>query len=489
MADMMAIVAKAVFEKTAGKSPALGTQLHMDRYVSANKNLAPLGDGGKLYLVTVRPPDEALWLVAILDNPAHNGTAWVAPPSPTPLTDISELRPRIKFESGAGITMKPGALGMSLQTPRALTADDVALLDAAATGTALPVTRASAIPGAPADASDGKAGFPAAPRAASAFGTATGERRGSLLGAVLEDPASDAARQVYADQLSANNDPRGEYILVEIALAGPLSIRKREQLVARRRELVEAHAATWWPYTASHWRSSRGFLEVVSGTLEQLQAIGTKLFAAEPVTEVTVLDLDSDDVGELLKASWFPRVRRLVIRGSLGDDGFAALCKSKRTSELRALNVTATELGSEGLAMLKGGLPSCTNLVLTSNPLGDEAIEGLRRWKQLARVETLYLSGCELSSEGLETLLAAPLPRLAKLCLSNNELDDSCADVIASNAANLPALAHLELKNIGLGMDGLTALAATPLPALRRLDVRKNELSALDPPDPRVRVA
>ncbi len=141
------------------------------------------------------------------------------------------------------------------------------------------------------------------------------------------------------------------------------------------------------------------------------------------------------------------------------------------------------------LAMLKAGLPSCTNLVLTSNALGDEALEGLRRWKQLARVETLYLSACELSSEGLETLLAAPLPRLAKLCLSNNELEDSCADVFASHATNLPALAHLELKNIGLGMDGLSALAAAQLPALRRLDVRQNDLSPLQPADPRVRVS
>ena len=40
MADMMAIVSKAVFEKAAGKQPAVGTKLAMDRYVSANKNLA-----------------------------------------------------------------------------------------------------------------------------------------------------------------------------------------------------------------------------------------------------------------------------------------------------------------------------------------------------------------------------------------------------------------------------------------------------------------
>src|SRR5665647_2158239 len=102
MADMMAIISKAVFEKQAGKAPALGTRLYLDRYVSANKNLERLGDGGKLYLVTVRPPDEALWLVAILDNPKFDGSQWVATKSATPLTDISALRGRLVFESGKG---------------------------------------------------------------------------------------------------------------------------------------------------------------------------------------------------------------------------------------------------------------------------------------------------------------------------------------------------------------------------------------------------
>jgi len=73
MADIMAIVSKAIFEKAAGKAPKVGTALRMDRYVSANKALEPLAQGGKLYLVTVRPPDEALWLVAILEKPELDG--------------------------------------------------------------------------------------------------------------------------------------------------------------------------------------------------------------------------------------------------------------------------------------------------------------------------------------------------------------------------------------------------------------------------------
>src|SRR5262245_13296902 len=104
MADVMAIVSKAVFEKAAGKHPQLGAVLGMDRYVSANKGLARLAEGGKLYLVTVRPPDEALWLVGVLDRPAFDGTQWASAPSRIPITDISALRSRLVFESGKGIT-------------------------------------------------------------------------------------------------------------------------------------------------------------------------------------------------------------------------------------------------------------------------------------------------------------------------------------------------------------------------------------------------
>ena len=107
MADMMAIISKAVFERAAGKSPAVGTRLRMDRYVSANKALDKLSAGGKLYLVTVRPPDEALWLVAVLDRPKFDGEQWVAKPCDTPITDIGGLKKDLVFESGKGLKAAP----------------------------------------------------------------------------------------------------------------------------------------------------------------------------------------------------------------------------------------------------------------------------------------------------------------------------------------------------------------------------------------------
>jgi uncharacterized protein (TIGR02996 family) len=475
--DLMAIVSKAVFEREAGKSPAVGTRLGMDRYVSTNKNLDALAGGGRLYLVTVRPPSEDLWLVAILDQPRHDGQAWVAAKCQTPVTDITSLRAKIKFESGSGITAKKGALGMSLQTPRALTAADAALLDQAAGAQA---AGAGAVAAAPAD--------PAA--------SAEAAQGDALLAAILDDPESDEARRIYADLLAERGDPRGDFILVDLALDGRLSIRKRAQLSARRWELLEAHRKRWFPYALGAMRTRHGFLHAVKGSWKQLKAAASKLFAAEPVTEVELGGADEDLVKPLLAAPWLPRVRRLILRGALGDAGFARLAASPAAAGLRALNVSNHRLGPEALARLGAGLPRCTSLVLSGNPIGNQGVAELRRWQHLPNVETLYLSGCGLTAPGIHGLLrgaaaahetAPALARLDKLCLSDNDgLGNKAMEALAAYAPLLPRLRHLELINTGLGEAGVRALLDAPFPALRRLDVRRNRVGKLAP-DPRVR--
>ncbi|MBL8680507.1 MAG: SUMF1/EgtB/PvdO family nonheme iron enzyme [Myxococcales bacterium] len=143
MANVMAIVSKAVFDKMVGKNkPKLGDVLATNQYVSNNPRLESVKGGGALFLVTVRPPNEDLWLVAILENPKHNGTAWVSPANAVPMTDIGKIKDKLKFDSGNGIQAKAGALGMSLQTPRVLTDGDVALLRGASGGGAAPAAAA-----------------------------------------------------------------------------------------------------------------------------------------------------------------------------------------------------------------------------------------------------------------------------------------------------------------------------------------------------------
>jgi hypothetical protein len=135
VASVFAVVSKKVFEteaRVAGKVLRLGQTWATSKYASTHAALKPLGEGGHVFLVTVRPPDEALWLVAVLLDVKGVKDGWTSKVNTTPITDITALKSRIKFANGSGITASKGKLGMSLQTPRTLSADDVTLLLAAA---------------------------------------------------------------------------------------------------------------------------------------------------------------------------------------------------------------------------------------------------------------------------------------------------------------------------------------------------------------------
>jgi uncharacterized protein (TIGR02996 family) len=147
MASVMAIVSKAVFEKAA-RGLELGDVWNTDEYASRHKALDALADGGDMVLVTVRPPEQ-LWLVAVLRDPRANDRGWKAKlPNTTPIRDIDSLRNKLRFVTGAGITVKAGALGMSLQTPRVLADSDVALLSGgpATSAKSTPATSAKSKP-------------------------------------------------------------------------------------------------------------------------------------------------------------------------------------------------------------------------------------------------------------------------------------------------------------------------------------------------------
>lgn len=461
MGDVMCIVSKAIFEKLAGKKPKVGTVLGMERYVTANKALSPLTDGGKLYLVTVRPPDESLWLVGVLENPEFDGNEWsVGEPCSTPITDISALRKKIKFTSGKGISSAAGTLGMSLQTPRELTADDAALIDELLPGNE------------PAHEGDG---FPEAPDAIPAN---TGERKvgDALVQAVIDEPYSDLARQVFADALQARNDPRGEFVVLELALAGPLAIRKRDQMKARRDELFAEHKDEWFP-TKLEFRTRGGFVCAVTGTFAALAK--SPLFANQPIVEATITKID---VGKLAKAPWLRHIHHLIVRGSIsGAKGFAQIVASPNAQQLTALNVTMANLNVDAIKSLKSYLPTLRSFVLTGNVLGSDGIAALIAWPHLATIETLYLSKCGLTTADVAKLLSKPLPNLVKLTLAENQIDNTIGKVLATAASNVPKLEQLELAgNKKLDGTAVKELGAAKLPAIRRIDLRKTRVKPDD---------
>jgi len=125
---IMAIVSKAVFEKDL-RGAKVGDCYPIEVYRSQHATLDALAGGGRLWLVTVRPGD-ALWLVGVLRDPDKTKQGWVAA-NATSIIDISHLKSKLEFASGAGLPNEAGKLGMALQTPRALSSGDVELLEAA----------------------------------------------------------------------------------------------------------------------------------------------------------------------------------------------------------------------------------------------------------------------------------------------------------------------------------------------------------------------
>ncbi|MFN0247891.1 MAG: hypothetical protein ACKV2T_13465 [Kofleriaceae bacterium] len=451
MSDVMAIVSKAVFEKAAGKAPKLGTALGMDRYVSANKGLAPLEGGGTLYLVTVRPPDEALWLVAALDNPTFSGSEWVATACTTPMIDISSLKASFVFENGKGLPTTKGTLGMSLQTPRVLTAADVALLGGVLGGAPAPTMQAATPATAPAKQD------PAAP----------------LLAAVLAAPADDVPKRALLAHWKSTGEHRGELGEIDLALRKRMSVLRRLPLRTRRDELLANHGARWWPYTTMAQRQRGGFLVYVRADASVFLPYAAKLFAAEPVTELDLYGADEESIADLAKSAWLAKLTALGVHSEIGDEAFAALVKSKHLANLVALNVSSNGLSAEGMAAMKSALPSLQRLVLTNNPIGDEGIEALVGWKHLGGLRTLYLSACELSDEGCTALAnSGKLGSLEKLTLANNEGISDAGITALANAKALPNLRYLELKNLGLQDASGQALADAKFPHLTHLDVR-----------------
>ncbi len=103
MANVLAIISKTEFEKFAWKNRNyVGITFLLDRYASTQKTLETLNEGGSLFLVTARP-DDRLLLVAILEKPKHDGTAWVsAKKNATSTVDITSLSKELRFENGKG---------------------------------------------------------------------------------------------------------------------------------------------------------------------------------------------------------------------------------------------------------------------------------------------------------------------------------------------------------------------------------------------------
>lgn len=215
MASVLALISKAVYEQLQRDRRAghggygLGDVVALDRYTSKHAAFAQLAQEDSIVLVTVRP--KGLLLVAILDRVKRTGEALVGATNRTPLVFINEQLRQLRLADGKGITAPLEKLGMSLQTPRLLAVEDIALLRG------LTPTSAAA-----ATSEVVKMKAPDKPRAAV---SAHGKLRGGELGAkakalvaqIYQHPDDRALRAVHADQLLEDQHVWGELISLQLA--------------------------------------------------------------------------------------------------------------------------------------------------------------------------------------------------------------------------------------------------------------------------------
>jgi uncharacterized protein (TIGR02996 family) len=506
MASVLALISKAVFEKL-GKL-ALGDRPRMDRYVSSATSLTPLEDGGSLFLVTVRP-GERLWLCAILRDPKFEKSEWRASPSDVPITDVTDVLPRIRFASGAGIHAPEGRLGTSLHTPRQLADDDVSLLRRA-----VALARAQRKPPVEKPVQHFAAN-PTEPVRAVPPVTAWGPDVDTLFAAVVATPDDEAARRVLADGLMEAGDPQGEFIQLACdAAALGRSDPKRAELEARAADLRRRHSLAFSrrlrqvPFfnrsSDGAWSTpftfDRGLPDHVRGPSRGLVPALADAAKVSPVRGVHLLEARAEDVRALARMPELANVRALGVTGHEALSGaLPELFASPHLARLERLElqcpIEPKDLAALGACAALDGLRSLS-LMPTLNSTAP--VDALLRSERCARLRSLKLSTLPATAESIvglsaledlellairfgaagATLLATKLPRtLRKLGLTNCELGAKGMRALVYSS-ELASLETLELHGMVTGRELEPFLDAFALPAITRLALSGSPLRA-----------
>ena len=346
--------------------------------------------------------------------------------------------------------------------------------------------------------------------------------------ALAADPDDVALHSAYADLLTEQNDPRGEFIRVQLALEDEsLSRERRKELQQRERELWKANARTWlgelYPLllgrrsagstgpVGSRYAFRRGWLDVVKA--ERFSVAFARALVGCPVarllSRLEIEDVREEDEGdfepgpgvefysttpglEVLESAegWGGSVRffRLgrednwpTISGIDSDLLPGLVAKMPRLRELR-LHVGLLE--TEKLF----GLKTLTDLrALIVSDCQDAALTRLARNPALAKLEDLHIEPngiyagdpARITLSGLRALVNSPhLQNLKSLGLHFTDFGDAGVRAIVRSDI-LKRLKQLDLAFGCITDEGARLLADCPdLDNLQEIDLTGNALTA-----------
>jgi uncharacterized protein (TIGR02996 family) len=231
----------------------------------------------------------------------------------------------------------------------------------------------------------------------------------ALLRAICEHPFDDTPRLAYADWLEENGRPeRAEFIRVQIELARLPERERWDSALRKRSKELEAEldrlsrsgarlnqASPWW-HDLPHpegvcWciHTERGFgHDVIFSDIGAVRAHAEAVFAASPISNVEVEGMTAKAVAELVARPWLGRVRQLVLKGPIRDEGLAVLLAAGPFPRLEGLWVDTGRITDAGAAMLARtkSLPNLRTITLLDNKITARGVAVLCRSKTLPRL-------------------------------------------------------------------------------------------------------
>lgn len=291
-----------------------------------------------------------------------------------------------------------------------------------------------------------------------------------FLEAIRENPTDDMPRMNYADWLTKQGDPRGEFIRLQDQLAKtPHRQRGRRVLRLQCEKMLRLHQRRWTQslHGATHGGFPRGF--VVSATLDLVafrQSAG-QMLRPHPILSLTMKqhpEATAEDARLLASCPHLTGVRFLGLE-LLGVGLIRIVLDSPYWAHLAELEVAHPYGGCQ------------------ADPLVDELSESAA----LAGLKRFNLKQNLLTAESLRRLVNSPRCRLEKLDLSGLErwhrvaggpgfanisadlsgysyhpaVPGEAAEIIARSPAAV-SLRELDLRYCGLDSEGIRALLESP---------------------------
>ena len=318
--------------------------------------------------------------------------------------------------------------------------------------------------------------------------------------AIRANPSDLAAVSAYADYLMEHDDPRGEFMQVQIALENNgRSREERNALKRREKMLLQKHEHEWLGYlpldqlnssTHLRYRFRRGWLAELEIPFLELELTQCLIRCKEARFLHTLrIQYDSDHAANLLlvRFPYFPSVRVFHIGNPVTED-FGEIGHCQANGELahhflkQMPNVEEIYLLAEGVDIAKIfalKMPSLRILQLFHS--FNHPLEKLAANTSLTNLTHLLLKPHGTPYIRLREFRAIcrsrNFPKLTHLAIRNSDLGDECVREILDSDL-LRQLKLLDLRGGRITDEGAKLLAACEdFKRLERVSLEQNELT------------